>query len=370
MEHLISQFEKVYIDVLSVESELAQRIHSLFPKEQIEVVAEKPLGHISGTLSADEFSKSKRLLYVTEHKGHFFKRCPGAKPGLTCCNYFVLNLGLQCNMNCSYCYLQSYINTPVLTIFSNIDRALNELKDMAESYPDRGYRVGTGETTDSLGLDDLTLYSRKLITFFKKYPNWKLEFKTKSDKVDQFLDVEHSGNVICSWSMNPQNVIEREEHLTASLDQRLSAAKKCLDKKFRLSFHFDPMIWHPEWKNSYFDLIQKICANFKPEDVEYITVGALRFQPEQRHMMRERFGMNSLVTQAEVFTGKDGKMRYDLEIRNEMFEFIRKQFNQQSRSWRVSLCMEVPETWSLTMASSPRQMPELKELFAPVPTNC
>lgn len=367
---LISQFEKIFIDQNSAESAVAQRVREIFPHTQIEIVTEKPFPDASGILSSNEFSRSKRLLYVTEHKGHFFKRCPGAKPGLACCNYFVLNLGLQCNMNCSYCYLQSYINTPLLTIYSNIDRALTELKEVADRYPQHTYRVGTGETTDSLSLDEITLYSRKLISFFKKYPRWTLELKTKSSKVDQFLDVEHAGNVICGWSMNPQNIIEREEHLTANLSQRLDAAGKCLSKKFKLSFHLDPMIWHPEWKESYCELVEKISSMFSPEDAEYITVGALRFQPEQRHMMRERFGLKSLVTQAEVFQGKDGKMRYDIEVRNEMFEFIRNQFLSKSRAWRVSLCMEVPETWSMTMASTPRQIPELKELFAPANTNC
>ena len=56
-------------------------------------------------------------------KVKFFKRCPGARPGLTCCNYFVLNLGVQCNMNCSYCYLQSFVNTPVMKVYANIERA-------------------------------------------------------------------------------------------------------------------------------------------------------------------------------------------------------------------------------------------------------
>jgi len=270
---LLKSFDQIYIHEDSIESSVAKRVRSMFPENIVQVVKEKPLANLNGKMSANDFSKSKRLLYLAEYKGEFFKRCPGAKPGLTCCNYFVLNLGIQCNMNCSYCYLQSYINSPLLTIYTNIDRALSELKALALQYPNQHYRVGTGETTDSLSLDELTLYSRKLIAFFQEFPKWKLEFKTKSSKVDQFLDVPHAGNVICSWSVNPQNVIDSEEHLTASLDQRLSAAKKCLDKGFTLAFHFDPMIWHPEWKQSYAQLVEEITARFSPRDITYITVG-------------------------------------------------------------------------------------------------
>ncbi|MBK9038750.1 MAG: hypothetical protein IPL83_06240 [Bdellovibrionales bacterium] len=142
-------------------------------------------------------------MYIHEFKGRFFKRCPGAKPGLACCNYFVLNLGLQCDMNCTYCYLQSYINTPVLSVYSNIEQSIAELEDFAKVQAEAKIRIGTGETTDSLSLDDLTLYSRKLINFFRSVPNWRLELKTKSNKVDQFLDLEHEKNIIVSWSLNP-----------------------------------------------------------------------------------------------------------------------------------------------------------------------
>jgi len=361
---LQESFDHIYIQKESLDSPIAKRAYSLFDPSIIEVVTEKPLQEKHGTLSTQDYEKSKRLLYLAPFKGEFFKRCPGAKPGLACCNYFVLNLGLQCNMNCSYCYLQSYINSPLLTVYTNIHEALLQIKEMATLYPDRIFRVGTGEVTDSLSLDDLTLYSRDLITFFRDLPNWKLEFKTKSSKVDQFLDVPHAHNVICSWSVNPQNIVEREEHLTASLEKRLEAARKCADKGYTISFHIDPMIWHPEWRESYQQLVREITSRFTPKEVTYITAGALRFQPEQRHMMRERFHKKlSFVTRGEMFTGKDGKMRYDQAIRSEMFDFLKNQFKEDSPLWRISFCMELPETWSMTMSSSPSRIPELKELF-------
>lgn len=355
--------DRIYIDQSAVESSVAQRVYALFPVDKIEVVSQKPLSQLEGRMSSEDFNKSKRNLYITEYKGEFFKRCPGAKPGLTCCNYFVLNLGLQCNMNCSYCYLQSYINTPVMTIYSNLEKALSELKSIANENPEKYFRVGTGETVDSLSLDEITLYSRRLIEFFKDLPKWKLEFKTKSSKVDQFLDVPHAHNVICSWSVNPQNVIDSEEHNTASLEQRLTAAEKCLSKGFTIAFHVDPMIWHPDWKLNYSNLVQSITKKFSPQDLIYVTVGALRFQPEQRHIMRERFSSQNMVNTAEMFQSKDGKMRYDQNLRTEMFEYLQSEFKKRNSSYRVSLCMEVPETWSMTMASSPSQIPELKDLF-------
>ena len=367
---LTSQFEKVYIDELSRGSDLATRLLDIFPSDKIEFVTQAPLKEEAGSLTAEQFDRSKRLLYVKPFNGYFFKRCPGSsqKKVLNCCNYHVLNLGQQCNMNCSYCYLQSYLNTPYMVMYSNIDAALGEIDEMAKLHPDSPFRVGTGEVIDSLSLDELSLYSRRLIEFFKNYPKWTLEFKTKSNKVDQFLDCDHAGNVIVSWSINADEIIKSEEHRTASLDERLQAARKCKDRGFQIAFHMDPLIYYPEWKNGYADLVKRIKSYFTADELNVISIGTLRFQPEQRHMMRERFSMKSHVTSAEMFPSSGGKMRYDYKLRQEMYDFVLNEFKKDSeKPWRTFMCMETPESWIGAYNQTPLQKPELKELFRPLP---
>lgn len=363
MEKLIARFDRIFVHESAVSSPVACRVREKLPNIPIEVVKDTPLVDRRAPLSANEFNESKRLLYIAPFKGAFFKRCPGSRPGLLCCNYFVLNLGQQCDMNCSYCYLQSFINSPVMTIYSNIDQAIAELRELYHGMGEHKARVGTGEVIDSLSLDDLTLYSRDLIALFREFPNWTLEFKTKSNRVDQFLDCSHGGNTVVSWSINPQNIVEKEEHGTASLSDRLMAARRCRERGFQVAFHIDPMIWHPEWRESYTGLVEDLTSRFEPHEVNVISLGALRFQPEQRHMMRERFGMKSLVTGAEMFPSGDGKMRYDQALRREMFDHVISTFRKKDPKWRVFLCMETAESWLGTMDQLPAQTPELGELF-------
>ncbi len=367
---MIERLEKIFIDEKSLDSEVAQRAFQLFPRQKIEVVKEEPWSDIKRSLTAEEFERSKKNIFLTTFNGQFFKRCPGStqKKVLNCCNYHILNLGSQCPMNCSYCYLQSYLNSPISKIYTNIDQALSELKEMADANSHLPFRVGTGEIIDSLALDPLTLYSRKLIEFFKQYPKWTLEFKTKSNLVDQFLDLGPATNTIVSWSLNADYVIQKEEHLTASLSDRLQAAQKCLSSGFSVAFHLDPLIYHEGWKENYADLVDRITTQFTPSQVNVISLGTLRFQPEQRFMMKKRFGFDSLVNQAEMFPSEGAKLRYDASLRNEMFKFVYSRFKSHSESWRIFLCMETPETWISTFESQPMNKPELKELFRPLPT--
>ena len=115
-------FERVYIEEPARGSCAAQRAMEIFPRQRIHFVREggfpkmPQLSRISGDgppgdgpfrpgrLSAEAVSAAKKTLLLKEFKGAFFKRCPGASPKLMCCNYYVLNLGQNCEMDCSYCY--------------------------------------------------------------------------------------------------------------------------------------------------------------------------------------------------------------------------------------------------------------------------
>jgi hypothetical protein len=101
--------------------------------------------------------------------------------------------------------------------------------------------------------------------------------------------------------------------------------------------------------------------------VHVISVGALRFQPEQRHMMRDRFGMKSWVTSAEMFQSEGGKLRYDQNLRREMFNYVVQGIKKKDPTWKVFLCMETPESWISSYDKTPLQVPELKEIFRPLP---
>jgi hypothetical protein len=127
------------------------------------------------------------------------------------------------------------------------------------------------------------------------------------------------------------------------------------------------MIWHPEWQESYSELAEELNRCFRAEDVHIISLGTLRFQPEQRHMMRERFGMNSYVTTAEMHKGEGDKLRYDAALRSEMFQFMIKKMKDLNPKWNIFLCMETPETWIQSFEKIPAQIPELRSFFKPLP---
>ena len=371
---LLKTFDSITVHEKSLDSFLVQRFKNLGASFKViseeEMRAEKKTLGPKSSRSPEEFLKGKKQLLLQPFEGQFFKTCPGSsqKTALTCCNYFILNWGSQCHFDCGYCYLQSYLSDPRVVLYTNISKAFEELDQHYQKFSHLPLRVGTGEVVDSLGLDPLSLMSRSFINYFREKPTWTLEFKTKSKEVDQFLDLPGSKNILVSWSINPQEIIAKEEKGTASLEERLQAAEKCLARGYGVAFHLDPMIAAPDWESLYTNLVDQLISRFQPKDIHTLSLGSLRFQREQKFIHLQRFGMNSFISQGEFFPSASGKLRYDQSLRNKMTETVVKKFKSHSPDWKIFLCMETPETWMASFGhSSPIKQDELKTLFRPLP---
>ena len=293
-------------------------------------------------------SRAKKHLILARHRGRFFKPCPAGRTREgtrnACCNYFTINYASNCHMECSYCYLQSYLNFPHLVVYANLEDLLEELRSVLSAAPDRFLRIGTGELADSLALDPLTGYSVPLVEFFARQSNAVLELKTKSSCVENLLGLEHRGRTVVSWSINPRFIQQTEEHKTATIDERLRAAEQCVDAGYRVAFHIDPLIHYPQWERDYRNLIQEIAERIPAASLPWISVGSLRVTTPLKEIMRERFPRSPLPL-GELVPTEDGKMRYFKPIRIEMYKKVLGWIRTLAPQTSVYLCMEKADVW-------------------------
>jgi len=300
--------------------------------------------------------RTKKSLILAQHKGCFFKPCPGsrAKEGVksVCCNYFVINYASNCHMECSYCYLQSHLNFPYMTVYANCEDLLSELQVAFAQSPGRSFRIGTGELADSLALDPLTSYSVPLVEFFAGQKNAVLEFKTKSTCVENLLDLKHGGRTVVSWSMNPRFIQEREEHKTATIGERLEAAERCVHAGYPVAFHLDPLIFYDRWEVDYKDLIEEIFDRIPTSSVSWISMGSLRMTGPLKEMMRKRFP-GSFLPLGELVPSQDGKMRYFKPLRVGMYRKVLHWIRDKNSAIPVYACMERPSVWREVFQDAP-----------------
>ena len=305
------------------------------------------------SVDAPSFGAGKRRLVLQRHRGSFLRHCPAGTTGLVCCNYLVVNLASNCPYDCSYCFLQDYLadNRP-LRVFTNVDEALDEIGAIVRARPDRPFRIGTGELTDSLALDYLTGLSRRLVPFFAALPNATLELKTKSAEIGELLSLEPRGRVVVSWSINAPAVIDSEEHGTASLAERLEAARRLERAGYRLGFHFDPLIEGEGWQEGYRAAVRAVFASVPAASVAWVSLGSLRLTPALERRIRARAGAQRVLA-GELVSGADGKSRVWLGLRTRMYRFVAGLVREAAPDVPVYLCMETAGVWDRVMGDVP-----------------
>jgi spore photoproduct lyase len=336
--------EKLVIEEEISESPLVRNILASLPGIPVQWV---------DRLSEDRKIQTGKALEIVKFKGRFVKACPGTR-SYNCCGYQILNFGNQCSLGCSYCILQAYFPNPNLRLFANTDEMMQELGEHLGNSPRAVHRIGTGEFTDSLLLDHLTRLSELLVPFFAEQANAVLELKTKTVQVDLLEKLDHGGRTIVAWSLNPSEMIDREEGAASSLGKRLEAAKRCQDWGYRLAFHFDPLLSYPKWKDGYGEVVDRLFSAVDPNNVVWISLGTLRFMPSLKVIIRQNYPLTTILNE-EFVPGLDGKQRYFRDLRVEMYTHLKELLLAVHKDLCLYLCMESNDVWRETFGFIPAE---------------
>ena len=314
----------------------------------------------------EKFSKELYKDDVRKFSFTFFKgektalgSCPVASPNTRCCNLLTLDAVQSCGFDCSYCSIQSFYNQDKIGFDSNFKDNLENL----ELDPNETYHIGTGQSSDSLMWGNKEGILDALFAFARKWPNVILEFKTKSNNIKYFLENEVPNNIICTWSLNTPTIIENEEHLAASLEQRIEAARKVANKGVLVGFHFHPIVHYENYLTDYNGVYQTLLNSFEAKEVALISFGTLTFIKPVIQKIRSR-SFKSKILQMPM-SDANGKASYPLEIKREMFKAAYEAFKPWHKEVYFYLCMEDESLWKEVFGyeySSNNQMEEFMKM--------
>ena len=351
--------QKIYIHPAVLNDPIARGIVEKLPEIPLEVQSKLRITVDEG---ADPVEAGKRIWFLTSSPGQLVKECP-ASPGQLCCRYRVINIITNCPIDCSYCILQGYINNPFITINVNLDDIKGQVTALLRSDPQHIFRIGTGELSDSLALEEYTGFSFLLASFFLSQKNGFFEIKTKAHHIEELLKLDPQGKVGISWSVNPEDIIQQEEKGASPLALRLQAAARCMERGYMIGFHFDPLILYPEWEEKYREVVRAIYASLNPDRVMWISLGGFRYPRFLKPIIRERFPQSKILC-GELLPGPDGKFRYLKNLRIEMYRKIVDWIRTYDPKQFIYLCMESSEVWEKVFGFYPTNRNELDRLFA------
>lgn len=268
-----------------------------------------------------------------------FGRCPCPVDGekTRCCKLTTLDVVTQCAFSCAYCSVQSFYCSGKIEIIGNLKQKLDELH-----VDENIWHIGTGQASDSLLFDDRYGTITALASFAMNHPNMIIELKSKA-KSDIGIK-KWPANMVFTWSLNAPTIIEKEEHLAASLMDRLISARKCADSGNLVGFHIHPMVYFKGWEEEYAYVVEQITKNFSADEICMISSGTLVFTKQVLRTLREK-GALSRVLEMELSPAA-GKYSYPLEIRKRMYTTLFSYFPENYRKNVFTyLCLEDPSLW-------------------------
>ena len=283
--------------------------------------------------------------------------CPVASEETVCCNLRTIDAVENCGFGCSYCTIQTFYDDNVV-----IDADLKEKLKSIELDSNRLIHLGTGQSSDAMMWGNQHGLLDALRDFAEERPNVLLELKTKSKNVAYLLERDIPPNMVPSWSLNTPTIIENEEHFTASLDERLSAARRVADRGIKVAFHLHPLVFYENWKRDYVEVTGELLRQFQPNEVAFVSFGSVTFIKPVIQAIRRRARPTKML-QMDLVPGAKGKLSYPEPIKQEMFAAAYEALTPWHDKVFMYLCMEKAELWQSTFGFAYENNEQFEEDF-------
>lgn len=289
--------------------------------------------------NAETFEKESFKIEEIEKESLGLGSCPVASPKTRCCNLLTLDAVESCGFDCSYCSIQSFYKNNTITF----DNAFAKKLETLELDPTKTYHIGTGQSSDSLMWGNRAGVLEALLDFARRHPNVILELKSKSANIEYLLSQEIPKNVLCTWSLNPQIIIDHEEKRASSLKERIASARALVDKGVLVGFHFHPMVLFEGWQKAYTDIAQELTSQFEAQEIALVSMGTLTFIKPVLKKIRLRAQKSKILQMPLV--DAHGKYSYPLNLKEEMFSTVYHAFASWHHKVFFYLCMEDISLW-------------------------
>lgn len=314
-------FSHIYIEQSIAEHPRVKKIRAHFPEAAVICV-----DHYK-----DVFNRSRQdYLLQHRHKNLILASHTGnlLYPGAPVCqnfgnsHFYYTSCVMNCIYDCEYCYLKGMYPSGNLVVFVNPEDIFEQIRRKLKEH---SLYVCVSYDTDLLAMEGILGYAELWHRFVQEVNEnaphkLQIEIRTKSARPDYFEPLPVCPEVIYAFTLSPEPVIRSCEHDTPSLAARLQCIQKAIKAGHSIRLCFDPMIYIPDWKQAYGELLEQTFAGFGDKRPVDVSVGSFRVSQDYLKKMR-RQQKESAVVQFP-YENRDGVYQYPEKLAQEMEQFL------------------------------------------------
>jgi len=233
-------------------------------------------------------------------------------------NFYYTNFIVNCLFDCDYCYLKGMNFSSHILFFVNLSDYFHELSRLL-SEEGKLY-LSISYDSDILLFEGIYPFLKEWIEFAKANPLITIEIRTKTTNYKKFLNYSPLENLIITWSISPQEVIAKYEKNTPSLERRLIAISKLLQKGWKINLALDPILYIGEdWREKYREFLNSISENINLKKINAITLGVFRMPSDYLKRFKKFFKSPIAFFPYDTVNGVSS---YHEELKSKMIEFV------------------------------------------------
>lgn len=317
-------FQHIYVEEAILQSPDVERVLRKFPKAKV-----IPIKHYKDVFNRKKQgrlaqSRSRKLILAKKEGQRLYD-------GAVVCQDFseshfcYTSLLMNCPFHCAYCYLQGMYPSSNLVMFLNLEDYFSDCKKwIAEKG---SLYLCISYDSDLLAMEGVYPYVEEFARFLNQENALRIEVRTKAGgeglwrKMQKLpLSSDARKRMIFAFTLSPEEIIEEAEEGSTRLSSRIFAIQKALEEGYLVRLCFDPMIYHPRWKELYGDLLQEVFEKIPMEQIHDCSLGSFRISESYLKAMGKALP-RSPHTQFP-YENSGGYYHYPKELMEEMEGFL------------------------------------------------
>lgn len=235
---------------------------------------------------------------------------------------FFFKTSLNCIFDCSYCFLKWAFKNENMVVFVNYDDIKKEIDEKIKKLWKGDHWFYSSDYSDILWMDNFTNFSSEFISFFEKYENVKMEIRTKSSNIKSLLNLWFiPKNTEIAFSLNPQELIDKYEKWTSSLDARIEAINKLNESWFKVWIRFLPLLPVKNYEKIYQEFIEHLKEKIDFCNIDSTFVSGLLYTKKDYNKILSKYPDLDILHMLEL--NIDNFYRESKIVRNTFYKMFK-----------------------------------------------